>query len=817
MNEHNSLRSPRLYTLAGIGFGFLFPIAAWLIELVHDNLPLELANVWRLHLTNPTIWIVDTAPVVLGIFARQLGLQKQAEQALREREELLRRIVETTEDGIYIIDRDGRMTFSNPAVERILGMSRAEIARRAYNDPAWQILTPEGKPFPEERQPFNLILSTKKPVYDIEQSVLRPDGTRVIVSINAAPLFDAAGQVTAEVAAMTDITLRKQSEQSLYESQERFRNLAESSFEGILITEQGKILDANPALAMMFGYYLDEIIGTDALALFATETRDLVTRNALDQFERPYEAIGSRKDGTTFPVEIHGKATPYQGRSARVAAVRDITERQAVDRLKNEFISTVSHELRTPLTSILGSLGLIMGGAAGAVPASARAMLDIAHKNSERLVRLINDILDMEKIESGKMVFHFKPLELMPLIEQAVEANRGYAEQLGVRFEIRARVDDARVNADSDRLMQVLTNLLSNAAKFSPKDGVVEIAAARSGDNVRVEVHDHGTGIPAEFRKKIFQKFAQADASATRQKGGTGLGLSICKAIIEKHHGKIGFESELDVGTTFYFELAEWLAATPAPYATIPPLATPTSAPRILVCENDRDIANLLGIMLGQAGFKADVAFDARQAKALLAHTKYAAMTLDIGLPDQDGLALFRELRAQAETRELPVIFVSVTAQEGRAELNGNAVRVVDWIEKPIDQTRLINAVRHALAADGARPARVLHVEDDPDVRRVVAEILQGTAQVEMADNLQSARAKLEAEPFDLVILDLMLGEESGAELIPYLHAQRPAMPVVIFSAREVGADLESKVAAALVKSRASNTEFLETIRVLVK
>jgi signal transduction histidine kinase len=235
-----------------------------------------------------------------------------------------------------------------------------------------------------------------------------------------------------------------------------------------------------------------------------------------------------------------------------ISLTRSAVERKKIERMKNEFVATVSHELRTPLTSIRGSLGLIAGGAAGELSEQARKLVSIAHNNSERLVRLINDILDVEKIESGKMRFELQPHRIRPLLEQAVEATRSYGEQLGVRLQLRAPLSDAVVPLDSDRFMQVMANLLSNAAKFSPPGGVVEIMTEHGDGSVRVLVADRGPGIPEEFRSKIFGKFSQADASDSRQKGGTGLGLSIVKAIMEKHGGEVGFETQLGSGTTFH-------------------------------------------------------------------------------------------------------------------------------------------------------------------------------------------------------------------------------------------------------------------------
>jgi signal transduction histidine kinase len=233
-------------------------------------------------------------------------------------------------------------------------------------------------------------------------------------------------------------------------------------------------------------------------------------------------------------------------------------EQRRIERLKNEFISIVSHELRTPLTAIHGALGLINNGLGGELSERGQQLLEVASRNSQRLVRLVDDILGLQKIESGALQFHLRPLELRPLLEQSVEANQTYAGRLGVGLALIAHPPEFRVYADPDRLMQVMTNLLSNAAKFSPRGDTVVVAAERQGTVVRVSVTDRGPGIPEEFRHRVFQKFAQADSSTTREKGGTGLGLSISKAIIERLGGRIGFTTGPGTGTTFHFDLPEW-------------------------------------------------------------------------------------------------------------------------------------------------------------------------------------------------------------------------------------------------------------------
>jgi signal transduction histidine kinase len=239
-------------------------------------------------------------------------------------------------------------------------------------------------------------------------------------------------------------------------------------------------------------------------------------------------------------------------------ALRYAAARKRLERLKDEFVSTVSHELRTPLTSISASLGLLMGKAAGNLPEPARRLLEIAHTNSQRLVRLINDILDIEKLETGHVAFDLRRIEVRSLVEKTVDSVRDFAESHHVQIRMEDSSAVAEVRADADRLAQVVTNLLSNAVKFSPPDTEVLVTIEKDSDFVRILVRDHGLGISTAFKSRVFERFAQADATNARRNGGTGLGLSIVKQIVERLGGEVGFDDASGGGTIFHVELPIW-------------------------------------------------------------------------------------------------------------------------------------------------------------------------------------------------------------------------------------------------------------------
>lgn len=464
---------------------------------------------------------------------------------------------------------------------------------------------------------------------------------------------------------------------------QRYRDLSvrqeaifQNALDALLIhTPDGVIESVNPAASRLYGYGPDEFIGQSIGILFKTPpTKEAIERTLSNIAEEPVgapavmrEFIGCRKDRTPVTVEVSTSPIRLEDGLHFLAGIRDVTERKKVERMKTEFVSTVSHELRTPLTSIAGSLGLLAGGATGALPDRANKLVHIAHSNSTRLVRLINDILDIEKMESGKMPFDIKPIPLRATVEHVALSNKAYADEYGVDVQILAGGENSVVQADPDRLIQVITNLLSNAIKFSPSGTAVTIALSSSGNFHRMSITDQGPGIAKEFRGELFTKFAQADSSATRQRGGTGLGLSIVKEIVDHLGGSISVVTEVGEGTTFHIDLPRKKTSV-AGLDAAPQADQDDVSLRILHVDDDLDILSVTeSAFAGRAIVRP--ATSLHSARAALASETFDLVVLDLGLPDGPGLELLPELRNGVDEPVPVIIFSARDCEPGLGRL----------------------------------------------------------------------------------------------------------------------------------------------------
>ncbi len=443
----------------------------------------------------------------------------------------------------------------------------------------------------------------------------------------------------------------------------------------LLMDARGGIIRANPSIERMFGYSALELSGRSNMLLMAepfNEQQSLawlarVGRAGADGAGKRQEFLGKRADGTTFETEVAISRFGDDDDSRFVAAIRDITHRKHAERMKSEFVSTVSHELRTPLTSIGGSLALLSGGAVGQLEEKAARLVTIAHSNCERLIRLINDLLDIEKIESGKMSFDMRRLMIGPLVHRTITANRQFANDHEVSLEIGLPPWSQCVMGDPDRLEQVLTNLVSNAIKYSPPGGTVYIITVQQGANVRIEVRDRGSGVPQEFRERLFSKFAMADSSDARTRGGTGLGLAIVREIAASHGGSAGFEDRDGGGAIFYLELPLLAEDMPAKESE------QNDLPLLLHIDDDVDCLSVVAsAFAGRATLvSAATLEDAREQ--LIRRTGFMGCIIDVGMGADSGLDLLPEVRAIAP--ELPVVLFTAR-DEPHVEAQADAVLV---------------------------------------------------------------------------------------------------------------------------------------------
>jgi signal transduction histidine kinase/DNA-binding response OmpR family regulator len=544
------------------------------------------------------------------------------------------------------------------------------------------------------------------------------------------------------------------------------------------------------------GYHAGKIAaGVRSLARDTTELEKLEELCARTSEIREIDEASRRIDAAT--ITLH-RRTAERDRAERD---KEIAEKAA--QLKDEFIATVSHELRTPLTAITASLALMEDDLDPHVGRETKELLDIAHGNSRRLHRLVDDILDIEKLEAGKIAFHLEPVAVQPLLEQALAIDRALAERNGVVLRlVPAQGAAACVHADRDRLAQVVANLLSNAIKFSPRGSEVVLAAEHSDGKVRITVRDHGRGIPAHFTGRVFERFAQADNSDARAKGGTGLGLSIVKEIVQQMGGSVGFADAPGGGTMFFADL-------PAVEAARAPAAS------ILMCAGTQGAIGIAGERLRRDGYRVDWARSTEDATARAGATAYGLVLVDLQSGELDGISLIRKLRGLPGYADTPLIVLCDASGEARPERDIATLNVFDWIHSPLSAEELRAHIEDALGAGAARPARILHLDDDPVVLAALARACHADEHVVAVKTVAEARAAIAAGDFDLAIVDLDLGGAPGMDILPHLrNRDGRAVPVIIYSTHGATPEQAAQVQAALIKSHTSIANLVRVLRV---
>lgn len=524
-----------------------------------------------------------------------LAAKARADEALAESEENFRALTENAADGIIVFS-EKKIVFANSAAVTLLGYALAELyelnfeqtIQKSDRDIAWRHIVDglTGRTAPEHRRLTCVTRHNVRFAADVTASTTlwrgRPAGLLILRDVSEQVAAQRELELHREhleelVIERTQLLESSNRELSKLISQHHRTGEALRESESLLATAQelaqvgawewnttNNTLRWSPVTYRIFGLnpksfiakydvFLERIHRDDRLFVEQTLQASLSQQ---DHFDIRYRIV--RPDGTERVVHARGKPErDANGQCIRIiGALHDVTESYEVDKIKKEFVSTVSHELRTPLTSIRGALGLLESMVGSGLPAQAQTLLSISTRNAERLANLVNDILDIEKIEAGKLCLVREPLLATELLHEAVESNQGYALKYGVTYNITRCDEKAVLFGDRARLLQVLSNLMSNAAKFSPEGSTVCLSAESiAGGGVRITVADSGCGISDKFRDSIFQKFSQHYVSNLRPRTGTGLGLCISKAIVDQHGGKIDFLSTLGVGTVFYVDL----------------------------------------------------------------------------------------------------------------------------------------------------------------------------------------------------------------------------------------------------------------------
>ncbi|RJQ54348.1 MAG: response regulator [Actinobacteria bacterium] len=728
----------------------------------------------------------------------------------------LRALLANATEGSIVIDSEGKIQLMNEAAERLLGLSRVDVMGKAVPSLRHSLL--------EEEIEHVLALRDGG-----ERFVLVTSGANTL-SCKVAPFQgpDRGGAI---------VSIRDETE--LVRQQERAEAILSSTGDGLIVfAPDNRVTYINPSACDMLGLEAESVFGNvatmssllgmeppdsssaapcwemlgctkdDCPAYRADDLRCWLVSGTMCEGDGRKSFKEKMNDCCTCDVYVRNSRLLEEcgmsfvreltiGEPQRrilkirtnpvidsgghyigcVKSLHDITAEREISQMKNEFVSTVSHELRTPLTSIKGYVDLILDGEAGEINEIQQEFLTIVKQNSDRLVSLINDLLDISRIESGRIHLKIQPIDVQDSIQGAVNTFRAVLDQTGMELITQMPKNIPHAAGDRDRVGQVLTNLISNAIKYSPGGGTVSVKAKQRENQIVFSVSDSGIGISKDDQEKLFSKFFRVDSSLTREIGGTGLGLNICKTIIELLGGQIWVESQLGKGSTFHFTLP----VAPKELVRMPAIDAPVlKGGKVLVVDRSPEIANLIEIYLRKEGYEVFKAFTAEEVKRKAVEHRPDVITLDVMLEEVDGFELLQQLKDSPDTASIPVVILSVVCDEGKSLRFGAA----NYLEKPINPDKL-TAVINQLCGPKASPL-VLIVDDDTHIVEMLRRTLKkrGFAVSAAYNGLEAMAAIKKGEP-DLILLDLRMPEMDGYQVIECVKKSEATkhIPIVVMTA----------------------------------
>jgi PAS domain S-box-containing protein len=584
-----------------------------------------------------------------------------------------------------------------------------------------------------------------------------------------------------------------------YQQEEASKSQAilESIADGVVVNNpQSRVILVNPAAERILNKSRNSLINTDVRHLIEAfdDPGRTAALAAIDQMLAQANTPSHIKV-TSAMLEMDNRVisahmAPVIARHDEflgvVTILRDITKEVEADRAKSEFISTVSHELRTPMTAIKGYTDLIYGGAVGPLNDNQKHFLSVIKNNTDRLIALINDLLDISRIETGRVRFEPAPVKLGEIVADVVEAMAAHAEEQGLALTYEVDAGLPEVMGDRDRLYQVLTNLVGNAINYTP-EGSVTVEVNNVGIAVQISVRDTGIGIKAEDIGRIFDRFYRADDPIVQEASGTGLGLPIVKMFVEMHGGRVWVDSEKGKGSSFTFIL-------PVPGAELKPKEPKSLIPprimakTVLVVDDDTDIAQLVRLQLESNGYHVLTASRGQQAIEIIEEDEVDLIVLDRLLPDMDGMALLDTLKADPATAEIPIILLTIIEDDGDAVVRGASAYLV----KPVNEQLLLDQIEAVLTRQG----RVLIVEDDEDTVDMLARALRrvGFTTETARDGYEALAAARRIRP-DVILLDLRLPGMDGYEALSHLKRSivTSTIPIIAISAHVTNPEVERK------------------------
>jgi PAS domain S-box-containing protein len=764
------------------------------------------------------LWNAVSVPEQQLIYAvaRDITERKRVEVALRDSEERFRNLINSVRDyAIFMLDPAGNVASWNEGAKRIKGYEVDEIVGRHFAC----FYSPEdvqgGKPARELQQ------AVQYGSYQEEGWRVRKDGSRFWADVLITALRDENGKLRGFSKVTRDITEHKRSKQMLQESEERHRKLFDNNPHPTWVYDREtlRFLAVNAAAVRKYGYSSREFSAMTIKDIRPPEDVPALLKEVSDVREGSEKVSiwrHCRKDGSIIDVEITSYSLNFSGRPAEVIVAVDVTQRkrdeedkrkfterlaatnQELDlrnreveratKLKSKFLASMSHELRTPLNAIVGFSELLAEGTPGQLNDKQKRFVEHIKQGSAHLLQLINDILDLSKIEAGQLELRCEDFQVSEALPEVLSTIRPLAMARNIRLE-QSLLTQASVHADRVRFKQILYNLLSNAVKFTPKGGSVTIKCSETGNHVSLSVTDNGIGIRPEDQRLIFEEFRQVEGSSEAAQQGTGLGLAITKRLVERQGGKISVQSELGKGSCFTFTLPlGTIAAVTPPHASLRlAVSTTVGKPLILVVDDEASARELISSYL-DSEYRTVVAASGAEAIKKAQELRPDAITLDVLMSEGNGFETLVALRKTSETANIPIIIVSIVDQKQV----GFALGAADYLVKPIRKPLLLETIRKHVPSQTDDDASILLVDDDPQTLELLEETLR-SAGYETQSVRSGARALevLSSKLVGAVMLDLLMPGMNGFEVIHHIR-QEPnlkELPVLVMTAKALTAD----------------------------